>query len=90
MNKKNKTLKQVYHRLSIESPIFVSLFNKVSVQPQIQLCDITGLKAHYICPRTTVQYHSLEVYERIRELSIEGALAVSGIRALGKVNVFKK
>ncbi|KAI5189338.1 INO80 complex subunit C [Nematocida sp. AWRm77] len=81
---KNKTLKQMYARLSIESPFFVSLFTRVSVMPQIQLCDITGLKAHYVCPRTGLHYHSMEVYERIRELSIDTAQSIGKVRSLGK------
>lgn len=81
---KNKTLKQMYAKLAVESPFFVSLFTRVSVRPQLQLCDITGLKAYYVCPRTGLQYHSAEVYERIRELPIDSAQYIGRVRTLGK------
>lgn len=81
---KNKTLKQLYGRLVVESPLFISLFTRISTKPQIQLCDITGLQAHYLCPRTGLQYHSAEVYERIREMTTDTAQLIGKVRTLGK------
>jgi len=88
---KSKTLKQLYGRLTLESPMFVSLFTRVSTKPTIQLCDFTGLKAKYICPKTGLQYHSAEVYERLREMPIDVAQMVGKFRTLGKeVSIFCK
>ncbi|KAI5187385.1 INO80 complex subunit C [Nematocida homosporus] len=88
---KSKTLKQVYNRLLVESPLFVSLFTRVSNRPTPELCDLTGLAAHYRCPRTGLQYHSAEVYERIREMSTDTAQRIGKLRHLGKeANIFGK
>lgn len=81
---KSKTLKQAYTKLTVESPLFVSLYTKIARHPQLKLCDITGLEAHYICPRTGNQYHSMEVYERIRSMTTDMAHKVGAIRTLGK------
>ncbi|OAG29531.1 INO8 complex subunit C [Nematocida displodere] len=80
---KNKTLKQSYNKLLVESPLFISMFTRVSTRPTLKLCDLVGLEAHYLCPRTGLQYHSVEVYERIREMSTDTAHMVGRIRTLG-------
>ncbi|KAI5172718.1 INO80 complex subunit C [Nematocida sp. LUAm3] len=80
---KSKTLKQLYGKIIVEAPRFVSIFTRVSVWPQIQLCDLTGLRAKYVCPRTNLRYHSAEVYERIRNMPTDTAHILGGIRALG-------
>lgn len=88
---KSKTLKQLYSQLQIESPMFVSLFTRVSVRPQIKLCDLTGLEARYVCPRTGLQYHSIEVYEKIREMPTETAQIFGNVRTLGRnISPFNK
>jgi YL1 nuclear protein C-terminal domain len=81
---KYKTLRQAYSQLLVESPQFVSLFTRVGVEPQISLCDLTGLQARYVCPRTHLLYHGPEVYTKIRDMSMDTALAHAKIRALGK------
>lgn len=83
-DKKNRTLKQLQGRIASESPLYASLFTKVSVQPQLQLCDITGLPAKYICPRTGLQYNSSKVYAKIREMPTESAQILGSIRQIGK------
>ncbi|EIJ89550.1 INO80 complex subunit C [Nematocida parisii] len=82
--KKNKTLKQLHARISSESPLYIALFNRVSVKPQLQLCDITGLHAKYVCPKTGLQYSSCQVYERLREMPTENAQILGSIRQMGK------
>lgn len=81
---KYKTLRQACSQLTIESPGFVSLFTRISTEPQIGLCDITGMKFHYVCPRTGIQFHSVEVYSKLREMSMDTALVYAKIRALGR------
>ncbi|KAI5192816.1 INO80 complex subunit C [Nematocida minor] len=82
--KKNKTLKQLQTRIAAEYPSYASLFTRVSVEPQLQLCDITGLPAKYVCPRTGLQYSSSKVYSKIREIPTEHAQILGSIRQLGK------
>lgn len=82
--KKNKTLKQLQSKISAEYPLYASLFTRISVKPQIQLCDITGLPAKYVCPRTGLQYNSKKVYARIREMPTDSAHTLGSIRQLGK------
>ncbi|KAI5161568.1 INO80 complex subunit C [Nematocida ausubeli] len=82
--KKNKTLKQLQARIASESPLYTALFNRVSVKPQLQLCDITGLPAKYVCPKTGLQYNSCKVYKKIREMPTEAAQTLGSVRQLGK------
>lgn len=82
--KKNKTLKQLSSRIAVEYPMYYSLFSRISIKPQIKLCDITGLPAKYICPRTGLQYCNSKIYSRIREMPTDTAQIIGGIRQIGK------
>ncbi|KAH9386984.1 INO80 complex subunit C [Nematocida major] len=82
--RKSKTLKQLQARIAAESPLYTALFNKVSIQPQLQLCDITGLPAKYVCPRTGLRYSSCKVYARLREVTTEVAQSMGSLRQVGK------
>lgn len=79
-----KTLKQAHSQLLLESPAFVALFTRISIEPQLKLCDITGMKGRYVCPRTRVQFHNADVYTKLREMSMDAALTYAGIRTIGR------
>ncbi|KAM0678193.1 hypothetical protein BDAP_001207 [Binucleata daphniae] len=72
-NIKYKGLKYNYKQLMKENSEYVENANKISVRPNKKICDITGLVANYICPRTGLYYYDLSVYEYIRDLKIETA-----------------
>lgn len=37
-----------------------------SILPQKKYCDVTGLEAKYVDPRSMLRYHNAEVYETIK------------------------
>lgn len=46
-----------------------------SIRPQKKYCDITGLEARYTDPKTGLRYHSAEIYQFIRTLSVPNVQA---------------
>ncbi|GAA5961435.1 hypothetical protein JCM21900_004008 [Sporobolomyces salmonicolor] len=52
-----------------------------SLMPQKKYCDVTGLEAKYVDPKSTLRYHNPEVYEVIKSFQpavIQAYLAVRG------------
>ncbi|KAM0752411.1 hypothetical protein T439DRAFT_324494 [Meredithblackwellia eburnea MCA 4105] len=52
-----------------------------SLQPAKKYCDVTGLEAPYVDPRSTLRYHNAEIYEVLKTFQpavIQSYLAVRG------------
>ncbi|RKO86144.1 YL1 nuclear protein C-terminal domain-containing protein, partial [Blyttiomyces helicus] len=50
-----------------------------SLLPQKKYCDVTGLEAPYMDPKTRLRYHSADVYQFIKTLpdfSVQGYLGL--------------
>lgn len=84
-NIKYKGIKYNYKLLQAANSKYIENANKMSVKPEIRLCDITSLPANYKCPRTGLNYHSLEVYEHIKDMKIEFAQSYIALRNFGKI-----
>lgn len=48
--------------------------------PPARYCDVTGLKAHYLDPRTGLWYHNAIVYQHIKQLGPNQVQALLAIR----------
>ncbi|ORY96631.1 YL1 nuclear protein C-terminal domain-domain-containing protein [Syncephalastrum racemosum] len=78
--KKNKNLKQLLamektQDLSPDIPTYQNIECPPSIRPQKKYCDITGLEARYTDPKTGLRYHSAEIYQFIRTLSVPNVQA---------------
>lgn len=50
-----------------EVPTYSSVEAPPSLRPAKKYCDVTGLVAPYTDPKSTLRYHSVEVYEIIKQ-----------------------
>ncbi|GAA6006838.1 hypothetical protein JCM10207_009111 [Rhodosporidiobolus poonsookiae] len=67
-------LREVVSYASVEAP--------PSLLPPKRYCDVTGLEAKYLDPKSTLRYHNPEVYDVVRGFQpavIQGYLAVRGM-----------
>ncbi|BGP24674.1 nucleus protein [Rhodotorula toruloides] len=71
----------------VEVVSFVSIEAPPSLMPQKRYCDITGLEAKYVDPRTLLRYHSPSIFELIRSPSFQPAVvqAYLALRGMGIV-----
>lgn len=83
-NIKYKGIKYNFKALQAENSKYIENANKMSIKPNINLCDITGLPCNYKCPRTGIYYYNLDVYEQIKDVKIEAAQNYVNMRNIGK------
>ncbi|CDR41038.1 RHTO0S05e11056g2_1 [Rhodotorula toruloides] len=76
-----------YTRHSAPGGPVVSIEATPSLMPQKRYCDITGLEAKYVDPRTLLRYHSPSIFELIRSPSFQPAVvqAYLALRGMGVV-----
>ncbi|RUP52249.1 YL1 nuclear protein C-terminal domain-containing protein [Jimgerdemannia flammicorona] len=73
--KKSKNLKQILaQEKTIDVPLDMPTYSNIeappSLMPQKKYCDITGLEAKYTDPKTSLRYHSAQVYQHIKLLGV--------------------
>lgn len=83
-NIKYRGVKYNYKSLQADNSKYIENANKMSIKPDVRLCDITGLPGNYKCPRTGLYYYNLDVYEQIKDLKIEVAQSYIALRNIGK------
>ncbi|KAI9291629.1 hypothetical protein K502DRAFT_308982 [Neoconidiobolus thromboides FSU 785] len=61
------------NRINLKNPpvYYWQLDNSPSILPSKKYCDITGLQAPYLDPKTNLRYSSSEVYQVIKNLPLE-------------------
>ncbi|GAA5952333.1 hypothetical protein JCM3765_001945 [Sporobolomyces pararoseus] len=68
---------QVVSYSSVEAP--------PSLLPPKKYCDVTGLEAKYVDPKSTLRYHNPEIYELVKSFQPAVIQAYLGVRGQGVV-----
>ncbi|GAA5939008.1 Ies6p [Sporobolomyces koalae] len=68
---------QVISYTSVEAP--------PSLMPPKKYCDVTGLEAKYVDPKSTLRYHNPEIYELVKTFQPAVIQAYLGVRGQGVV-----
>ncbi|KAI0233338.1 Co-chaperone, partial [Massospora cicadina] len=80
---KSKTLKEAERKPvgKAKPPVYYwQLDAPPPLLPHKKYCDITGLEAPYLDPKTNLRYHSAEIYQVIKSFSVEIPQDYLGIR----------
>lgn len=87
---KTKGVKFILKKLKDKEPEFFSIINRVSMKPKIKLCDVTGLPAHYTCPKTKLNYFDEDVYYYIQDMNADTHKSILAIKNFGaNLSIFK-
>ncbi|GAA5887059.1 hypothetical protein JCM16303_007120 [Sporobolomyces ruberrimus] len=72
-----KAFSEVVSYSSVEAP--------PSLLPPKKYCDVTGLEAKYVDPKSTLRYHNPEIYELVKTFQPAVIQAYLGVRGQGVV-----
>ncbi|GAA5988243.1 hypothetical protein JCM11641_002098 [Rhodosporidiobolus odoratus] len=72
-----QVMQDVVSYASVEAP--------PSLLPQKRYCDVTGLEARYVDPKSTLRYHNPEIYEILKTFQPAVIQAYLAVRGMGVV-----